>query len=102
MSKIGVGVGEEFPVDENPRNDNASGSEDECRGHGRGRGKWHRFHHMHQQWHARRDAMRGRFHRRFGADAMHGFNERHMHHLIIGGLAMIGLAALLGALRHRD
>ena len=46
--------------------------------------------------------MRDAFTRTDDVEAIHEARERHIHHLIVGGLAMIGVAALLGALRHRD
>ncbi len=106
MSKIGVGVGEEFPLDEEPR---ATDENEHCCGHGAHearreawrREKWRRFkHQMRAEWWARRRAMHDAH--REGVEAIHDPHERRIHHLIIGGLAMFGLAALLGALRHRD
>ena len=105
MSKIGVGIGEDFPVDENPR-EQTEGVEDlgTCHSRHEGRRKaWRHFRHqMHAEWHARRRAMRDAFNEREAVEAMHDFREKHLHHLIIGGLAVVGLAALFGALRHRD
>jgi hypothetical protein len=108
MSKFGVGVGEEFPLDEKPRatqqdqQDEGAG----CCGHGDHQARreaWRRFRQqMRAEWWARRRAMHDAFHHREGAEAIHHPHERRIHHLIIGGLAMFGLAALLGALRHRD
>ena len=110
MSKFGVGVGEEFPVDEEPR----ATQEDEgerCCGHGAHearreawrREKWRRFkRQMHAEWRARRHAMRDAFDRREDVEAVYDPHARRVHNLIVGGLAMLGLAALIGVLRHRD
>lgn len=102
MSKVGVGVGEEFPVDEQNKSDQHT--EAGCCGHGTHEARreaWHRFRHqMHAEWHARRRAMRDAFGGR--EEAMHDFRRDHLHHLIIGGLAVVGLAALLNHLHHRD
>jgi hypothetical protein len=109
MSKFGVGVGEEFPVDEEPRaktqQEDVPDNERFC-GHDfreARRRAWRKFRHqMHEEWHARRRAFRDSFNQRDGVEAIHDVRHRHVHHLIVGGLAMIGLAALLGVLRHRD
>lgn len=103
MSKFGVGVGEEFPLDEKPR---AEGEGERCCGHGAHDARheaWRRFkHQMRAEWWARKRAMHDAYHHRDGVEAMHDPHDHRIHHLIIGGLAMFGLAALLGALRHRD
>jgi tRNA A37 N6-isopentenylltransferase MiaA len=104
MSKIGVGVGEDFPVDENDK----SGPEVEDLGncHSRHRARrqaWHQFRRqMREEWHARRQAMRDALNDREAVEAIHDFRTRHLHHVLIGGLAVVGLAALFGALRSRD
>jgi hypothetical protein len=102
MSKFGVGVGEEFPVDEQRKSD--QDAEAGCGGRGTREARreaWHRFRHqMHDEWHARRRAMRDAFGER--EEAMRDFRRDHLHHLVIGGLAVIGLAALLNHLHHRD
>jgi hypothetical protein len=104
MSKFGVGVGEEFPVDEQNKSDEQA--ESGCCGHGSHEARreaWRRFRHqMHAEWHARRRAMRDAFGGREGVEAMRDFRRDHLHHLIIGGLAVVGLAALLSHLHHRD
>ena len=106
MSKIGVGVGEDFPVNEEPRDHTEPEVEDlgDCRGGRQARREaWRRFRHqMHAEWHARRRAWRDHLHDRDPVEAMAEFRGRHLHHLIVGGLAVVGLAALLGALHHRD
>jgi hypothetical protein len=33
---------------------------------------------------------------------MRAFRQHHLHHLIVGGLAVLGLAAIVAGLRHRD
>lgn len=105
MSKFGVGVGEDFPVDEN---DKTQGPEVEdlgnCQGRHRARHKaWHQFRRqMHEEWHARRRAMRDAWNERDPVEAVHDIRTKHLHHILIGGLAMVGLAAILGAMRHRD
>lgn len=105
MSKIGVGIGEDFPVDEQNR-PNSEDGEESCCGRGAHEARheaWRRFRHqMHAEWHARRRAMRDAFNRREAVEVLHDLRERHLHHLIIGGLAVVGLAALLSSLRHRD
>jgi hypothetical protein len=108
MSKIGVGVGEDFPVDEKNRPETETQPEAEDLGtcHSRNEARreaWRRFRHqMHEEWHARRRAWRDSRGARDGVEAIHDFREKHLHHLIIGGLAVLGLAAILAGLRHRD
>ena len=104
MSKIGVGVGEDFPVDENDKT--APEAEDlgtcHSRHHAR-RGAWRKFRRqMHEEWHARRQAMRDAWNEREAVEAIHDFRTKHLHHVLIGGLAVVGLAALFGAFRSRD
>ena len=104
MSKLGVGVGEEFPVDEQNRpQPEQSRPEDEagCCGadwHRRRemrREAWRRFRHqMHAEWHAQRRAMRDSLRRQDGVEPLDVLHDRHLHHLVIGALAVIGLAAL--------
>ncbi|GAA0566334.1 hypothetical protein [Rhizomicrobium electricum] len=104
MSKIGVGVGEDFPVDENNKPEPDVEDLGTChhRHHGR-KEAWRRFRHqMHQEWHARRRAFRDRLNEREGVEAIHEFREHHLHHLIVGGLAVLGLAALIAGLSRRD
>jgi hypothetical protein len=106
MSKIGVGVGEDFPVDEKKRPETETGPEVEDLGtcHSRNdarREAWRRFRRqMRDEWHAHRRAWRGG--ERDGVEPIDDFRERHLHHLIVGGLAVLGLAAILASLRHRD
>lgn len=108
MSKIGVGVGEDFPVDEKNRPETESQPEVEDLGncHSRDearRAAWRRFRRqMHEEWHARRRAWREGRGERDGVEAIHDFRDKHLHHLIVGGLAVLGLAAILASLRHRD
>lgn len=109
MSKIGVGVGEEFPLDEEARAKQEDVADDErfCAHDFRAarRHAWRKFRRqMREEWHARRHAFREarRDARRDGVEAIHDLHGRHLHHLVVGGLAMIGLAALFGILRHRD
>ena len=100
MSKLGVGVGEEFPVDEQNRPQPEQKEESGCCGadwHRRRalrREAWRRFRHqMHAEWHACRRTMMGE---REGVEPLDAaaLHERHLHHLVIGALAVIGLAAL--------
>ena len=108
MSKIGVGVGEDFPVDEKNRPETETQPEVEDLGtcHSRNqarRAAWRQFRHqMHEEWHARRRAWRNGLGERDGVEAIHDLRDKHLHHLIIGGLAVVGIAALFGVLRHRD
>ncbi len=104
MSKIGVGVGEDFPVDE--KNKEEPEVEDLGTCHARNdarRDAWRRLRHqMHEEWHARRRAWRDGLNDRDAVEAMHDFREKHLHHLIVGGLAVLGLAAIIAGLRHRE
>ena len=108
MSKIGVGVGEDFPVDEKNRSETETQPEVEDLGtcHSRNQARhdaWRQFRHqMHEEWHAKRRAFRDRLNEREGVEAIHDFREKHLHHLIVGGLAILGLAAILTGLRRRD
>lgn len=101
MTKIGVGVGEEFPVGEEPKGDAPEG-EETGRGHrGDRREAWCRFRqHMRAKWHARRHGF-GHRHGGDGAEALAEFHHHHVHRLVIGGLALIGLAALISTLHSR-
>jgi MYXO-CTERM domain-containing protein len=122
MSKLGVGVGEDFPVDEKAQHEDSSHAEDVppdpgcCGPHFRSRfggshadqhAAWRRFRHqMRAEWRARKRAMREQF--RHGeweaSDARPADDDRHgprPHHILMGALALIGLAALLGH-RHHD
>jgi len=96
MSKFGVGVGEDFPVDEQAQ-------ETEFCGAGTGRGeairKWHQ---MRCEWRARKRAMREQFRREF-ADENHREHAKHVAgSLAVAVLAFVGLAALLGRHHHSD
>jgi hypothetical protein len=104
MSKLGVGVGEDFPLDEEKARQ--VGEESSCCGtewhrqRAQGREAWRRMREqMRAEWRVRRRAFRDGLHRQDDVEAMDGLRERHLHHLVIGGLALIGLAALLS--RHR-
>lgn len=102
MSKIGVNVGEDFPVDEGaPR-------ETGCNGEGiETLRQWHeqkrQWRQARAEWRARRHALRAqlrdelrqRFHR--GERDWHGPQPQH---IAIGALALLGLAALIGFSRH--
>jgi len=104
MSKIGVGVGEDFPLDEGaPPNPSESEPEHEhC--HGDRAEAWRQWceqkrqwHQMRAEWRARRHALRQRLREQFRRE---GAGEHEWHgpkpqHLAIGILALIGLAALL-------
>ena len=100
MSKFGVGVGEDFPVDEQ-----AQGQEQEsgCCGGGMDRDeairKWRQ---MRSEWRARKRAMREQFRREF-ADEGHREHAKHVAgSLAVAVLAFVGLAALLGRHHHSD
>ncbi|HUO98024.1 MAG TPA: hypothetical protein VMU01_05115 [Rhizomicrobium sp.] len=106
MSKIGVGVGEEFPADEptRPQPDEQSEEGARCCGEDWHRQRemrreaWRRFRHqMHAEWRARRRAFRDEFNRQDGVEILgpETLRGRHLAHLVLGGLAVIGLAALL-------
>ena len=100
MSKLDVGVGEEFPVDEG-----TAAQESGACGTGCGPGdrseayrqwreqkrQWRQQ--MRAEWRTRKHAMRERFRGEFsGADASEGphLSAHHMRHLAIGALALIG------------
>ena len=103
MSKLGVGVGEEFPVDEQNRPQPEQNEEPGCCGadwHRQRQARreaWRRFRHqMHEEFHARRRAMRDSLRQQDGVEILGPdvLRDRHLHHLVIGALAVIGLAAL--------
>lgn len=101
MSKIGVGVGEDFPVDENQAPEDEGGAPRHCgsAAYRARRQAWRQFRRqMHEEWHAKRRAMR----EAMGPEARQAMREHHLHHLVIGGLAVVGLAAVLGLLHRRD
>ena len=107
MGKLGVGVGEDFPVDEGKQ----TGGESGCCGGGDRHEAFHQWreqkrqrrHEMRAEWRARRQAMRARFREEFSAngDARSEHLRHHTQHLVLGALAVIGLAALFGH-RHHD
>jgi hypothetical protein len=123
MSKLGVGVGEEFPVDEEKKRDDAAAplgegasSDPWCcdPGFGPRFGGPHDDHHeawrrwrnqMRAEWQAHRHAMHQHFHNRQPAEgegeAPHRYHPR-PYHLVVGALAVIGLAALLGHRHHNS
>jgi len=107
MTKLGVGVGEEFPVDEKNRPASEPPPEDDgshCCGHGAHaarREAWRRFRQqMHAEWHDRRRAFRDGLNRQDTVEIMEGLRARRVHHLVLGALALIGLAALFSHHRH--
>ncbi|MDE2112264.1 MAG: hypothetical protein KGJ79_14055 [Alphaproteobacteria bacterium] len=117
MSKFGVGVGEDFPVDEKAQREDSpvgeGASADPCScgpsfraryggSHDDHNEAWRRFRNqMRAEWHARKRAMHEQFKR--GEWQAPDAGDRHgprPHHFVIGALALIGLAALFG--RHHD
>lgn len=111
MSKLDVGVGEEFPVD-----DGVAAKESGKYGTGCGPGDrgeaYRQWREQKRLWrrkiraerHARRHAMRERFRREFPDDENgeeRHLRASHLRHMAIAVLALIGLAALLGR-RHFD
>jgi hypothetical protein len=109
MSKLGVGVGEDFPVDENNTPEGTSDEEHAggCCGAGARMHPWQRR----EAWRRFRDQMRSEFLARRQAmhEHMHSgentaeavWRKPYLPHLVIGALALIGLAALLGH-HHQD
>lgn len=105
MSKFGVGVGEDFPVDENKPEGFEEERESRCgrRGDRAARHEaWHRFR---DQMRMAKAELRGRRHGhhrfRAGPGGVEDLSSHHVHKLVIGGLALIGLAALLSVLNNR-
>jgi hypothetical protein len=103
MPKLGVGVGEEFPLDEEngPQPEQETGPNPDCeewrRRRAMHREAWRRFRNqMRAEWSQRRRAFREGLRRQDDVEPMDTMHDRHLHHLVIGGLALIGLAALLG------
>ena len=100
MTKFGVGVGEDFPVDDSTPE---AAQEDGgcCRDRHEAFRQWReqkrQWRRMRHEWHARRAAMREQFRREFFGDTER--QHRHFHHAVLGALALIGLAALFS---HRD
>ena len=106
MSKFGVGVGEDFPVDDtapNPEQDDRA--QEHFAAWCEQKRQWRKMRH---EWRAKRAAMREQFRARHGHhhhDADDGVvaddrHKRHVHHVVLGALALIGLAALFNA--HRE
>ena len=95
MSKLGVGVGEDFPVDERAQETGFCGAgtdRDEAIR------KWRQ---IRSEWRARKRAMREQFRREF-ADENHREHAKHVAgSLAVAVLAAVGLAALFGH-RHHD
>jgi len=109
MSKIGVGVGEDFPMDDRPQPEDHSEDRVGCCGEDWHRQRelrreaWRRFRHqMHAEWHARRRAMRDHLRHRDDVEILGPETLRHrqLGHLVIAGLAILGLAALIN--HHRN
>lgn len=101
MSKFGIGIGEEFPVDEQSQPDVPEEGAHRCR-HGRhGHHKaWRHFRQrMKAEWHSRHHGRHGR--NADGVEVLGDLRAHHVHKLVIGGLALIGVAALIGALNSR-
>jgi hypothetical protein len=101
MSKLGVGVGEDFPLDgEQAR----PGAEDfhRCEEEWEKRRdqafrSWRRMRsQMSADWRARRREMHRHFTEQEPVEPMDGARMPQLHHLVIGGLALLGLAALFG------
>jgi len=108
MTKLDVGIGEEFPLDEDaprqPENKAESvGCDEDWRNRRRQRREaWRRFRdQMHAEWHGRRRGFRDGLNRQDDAEILDALRSRHVQHLALGALALIGLAALLG-LRRND
>jgi len=111
MSKFGVGVGEEFPVDENVASQE-NGETGGCCGtrgerlHAAAR-QWHEQKRQWRrqkraEWRERKQAMREKFHREFIGDGeAQAAHRSAARHLAVGALVLVGLAALLGH-RHHD
>ena len=101
MNKYGVGVGEDFPLDEEqpqPGAEDFRRCEEEWENsRDKAFRSWRRMRRqMRADWRARRRAMHRRFSESDPVEAMDALNDRRVHHLVIGGLALIGLAALFG------
>ena len=104
MSKIGVGVGEEFPVDEHAKDGPEVEDLGTChsRNHDRHQA-WRKFRRqMHDEWHARRRAFRDALGEREAVEAVEDVRTKHIVHLVVGGLAVVGIAAILGLLGRRN
>jgi len=110
MGKFGVGVGEDFPLDEEagrgkpPPEDEeppCCGPDDWRRQRDLRREAWRRFRRqMREEWRAHRRAFHRRCHEPGTVEPMDDERGARLHHLLIGALAVIGLAALFGS-RHR-
>ncbi len=101
MTKFGVGVGEEFPVDDRPQQEAGDGDADHS-DHRARHEAWHRFRdQMRAEWRERRRSFRDSMGHHHGADRMDDLRAHHVHRLLIGGLALVGLAALLSLFHSR-
>lgn len=104
MTKYGVGIGEDFPLDEEEARpaaeDISDCDEDWQRRRQKAREAWRRLRsQLRAEWRAGRRAFRDSLSRQDPVEPVDVLHDRRIHHLVIGGLALIGLAALLG--RHR-
>lgn len=109
MSKFGVGVGEDFPVDEKKSEEaaappgEAAASEARCCGGSRSEQHeaWRNWRHQKRdEWRARKRAMREQFRREFAGEG-HREHAKHVAgSLAVAALAIVGLAALFGHRRH--
>lgn len=98
MSKFGVGVGEDFPVAE--QGPEASKTEQESRGCGY-RGRRHALRQFRRRMKAEWMARHPGFCRQGRGGTAEDFHNHPAKMLVIGGLAVAGLAALIGALGNR-
>ena len=117
MGKFGVGVGEDFPVDEGAAAKEGGTDEKDCGEPGDQREAWRQWreqkrqwrHQMYAEWRAHKHAMHECLRRRFrGEQVVDGLVEddewrlSRGHHLVIAALALIGLTALFGHSRHHN
>ncbi|MDE2183605.1 MAG: hypothetical protein KGJ78_11355 [Alphaproteobacteria bacterium] len=109
MSKLGVGVGQDFPVGDAPKEQSTHGegccgaesSGDRYEAWRRWQEQKRYWRQMRADWRARRAAMREQFRREVcGEDDDVRRHHRVVHGVVLGALAVIGLAALFG--HHHD
>jgi len=100
MTKLDVSVGEEFPVADEPGPQPEDHEESTCCGHGGHRGRQQAWQQMRAHWLARHRAFHDRLHGQDEGDVIAALRAHHVHHMVLGALALIGLAALIGFHRH--
>lgn len=102
MTKYGVGVGEDLPVDENKPEPLGNDRENPRCGQRGGYNAWQRFRERTRtECHGPRRSFRRGFSQQEAVEALDDLRSQYLHRLALGGLALIGVAAFLALLNTR-